>query len=582
MTNKSNNPFQFWEELKRRRVVRVIPVYAAAAFVILELVDILSDPLRLPDWTLNFVLILLCIGFIISVILSWVYDVTPEGIQKTKPSKQVANIEAQPASTGWKITSFVSILIIIAFVVFYIVGNNNKSFDISKLEKSIAVLPFENWSNSDEFSFYGDAIANEIITQLFKIKQFHVPAFTSTSKFKGSDKPSIPEIGKELNVNFVIEGSIERQDEDVSIHVQVIQAGIDDHIWANEFKGQWKDIFKIRADIAIRIAEELETLLSKEELEHIEKEPTGNPEAYDYFLKGRSIYEEDDGPIITEEAIPWFKEAVRLDSSFALPWSYLSMCYWRLSKGADTPEFQEAKLTAERAIELDPYSGVSIVNMAEILDNQYDFQGAEEYIKLALKIEPDNPYVLRNVGRFYTIMGRHDESISFCKRALQYDPINRSALLYLTRAYFYAGHYEEALAELTKFYDLGYFGLSDLYYQLLLEKGNMEEVDKEPGPQINEDNRSLYLASIYLKSGERKKAERIYADLLERNVRNCNYLIARSNAYGDNPDGVAIWLERSFAAKEQRLIYLGVDPAFKKYMNEPRVKKILQEMKFPF
>ncbi|MDX2443948.1 MAG: hypothetical protein QNK30_09130 [Bacteroidales bacterium] len=135
MPDKSNNPFQFWEELKRRRVVRVIPVYAAAAFVLMELVDIISEPFGLPDWTLKFVVVFLSIGFIISIILSWIYDVTPDGIQKTKPSKQVSSVEAPPASKGWKITSFVSILIIIAFVVFYIVGSNKKSFDISKLEK---------------------------------------------------------------------------------------------------------------------------------------------------------------------------------------------------------------------------------------------------------------------------------------------------------------------------------------------------------------------------------------------------------------------------------------------------------------
>ncbi len=152
MSDKPYNPFQFWQELKRRKVIRVIPVYAAVAFVILELTDIVSPSLGLPDWTLNFIIFLLCIGFIITVIVSWVYDITPEGVQKTKPATQVRSEEKQATPRGWKISTYVSTIIIIAFVAFYIISSIKQSSDISKLEKSIAVLPFENWSVGEENS----------------------------------------------------------------------------------------------------------------------------------------------------------------------------------------------------------------------------------------------------------------------------------------------------------------------------------------------------------------------------------------------------------------------------------------------
>ena len=119
MPDKINNPFKFWEELKRRKVVRVVIAYAAAAFVLLELVDIIAEPLGLPGWTINLVLLLLCIGFVITVILSWVYDITPEGVQKTKPSGQNRSHIKQVTSRGWKISTYISALIIVAFVVFY-------------------------------------------------------------------------------------------------------------------------------------------------------------------------------------------------------------------------------------------------------------------------------------------------------------------------------------------------------------------------------------------------------------------------------------------------------------------------------
>ena len=265
---EANKLIQFWSDLKRRRVIRVIPVYAAASFVILELVDILAEPLGLPGLTINFVLVLLCIGFVISIILSWVYDITPEGIQKTKPARQVRSEEKQATPGGWKISTYISVLIIIAFVVFYIISNIKQSSGISKLEKSIAVLPFENWSYAEEFSHLGNAIANEIITELYKIREFRVISHTSTLQYKESNK-TIPVIGQELGVNYIIEGIVERQEDHVNIHVQVIRAKNEDHIWAEEFEGEWKDIFKIQDDIAIKVADELKAVLSPDEMESI-------------------------------------------------------------------------------------------------------------------------------------------------------------------------------------------------------------------------------------------------------------------------------------------------------------------------
>ncbi len=423
MPDKSNNSSNFWQELKRRKVVRVITVYAATAFVLLELVDIVAEPLRLPDWTLSFVIVLLSIGFIISVTLSWVYDITPEGIRKTLPASQVKSEKKNTTPVGWKVATFISVLVLVSFVLFYVVSNINQSSDFSKLKKSIAVLPFENWSVGEENAHLGNAIANEIITELFKVQDFHVISYTTSSRYKGADIPSIPDIGRELGANFIIEGTIERQNDDVNIHVQVIQAANDDHIWANEFSGKWKDIFKIQDDIALQVADKLKAVLTPEEIRKIDAAPTVNPEAYDYYLRGKSLYEENLNSL-NEKAIFWFKESIRLDSSFALPWTYLSMLYWRQSRTAASPSFQKAKLAAEKALELDPGSGVAIVNLAEILGNEYEFEEAKKKIDLALKIDPDHPYVLRNAGRFYTILGRHDESISFCNQALEDDPIN--------------------------------------------------------------------------------------------------------------------------------------------------------------
>lgn len=157
-----------WYELKRRKVVRVVSVYAAAAFVILELVSIIVDPLKLTEWTLSFFLVLLCIGFIIAAILSWVYDFTPDGIEKTRPAQETSpELIGYPSRIlGWKITTIISFGIVIGLVIYNIAGHKGKSINISKLEKSIAVLPFAILNSDEEYAFFGDAMTDEIILQL--------------------------------------------------------------------------------------------------------------------------------------------------------------------------------------------------------------------------------------------------------------------------------------------------------------------------------------------------------------------------------------------------------------------------------
>jgi len=324
------------------------------------------------------------------------------------------------------------------------------------------------------------------------------------------------------------------------------------------------------------VAEQLKTTLTREERTRIDEYPTHNPVAYDYYLKGLYFYEI--GNRTTQDAITWFEEAIRLDSSFALPWTYLSMCYWRQSENTDSPLFQKAKQTNERALELVPDLSIAIVNKAEFLNNAYDFQGAEEQIKLALKTDPNNQYVLRNAGRFYTLLGRHATSIAYCKQALDVDPTNRSVLYYLTRAYFYAGRYEDAWNTLTRSEELG-FTDHVLYYQILLEQGHLDRIFNPPPFQDDEIAHNVGLAAAYFNSGNREMAEELCDHLKEAGAR--RYRVAMAYAYGDETREVCTWLERSYEKREIMLTYLAVDPAFEKFRDEPRVKAILQKMNFP-
>lgn len=465
MTGKPNNLIRFWQELKRRKVVRVIPVYAAASFVLLELVDIIAEPFGLPDWTLKLVFVLLCIGFFIAIILSWVYDITPEGVQKTKSISKVTEQQKETGSKiiGWKIATYISVVIIIGLLIVNVIGSRRQAKELLEIEKSIAVLPFENWNSDEEYAHMGDAIANEINTQLAKIKEFHIISYTSSSKYKGSDKSAIPVIGKELGANFIIEGTIERQKENVSIHVQVIKSESDDHLFAEEFKGKWEDIFKIRAEIAIKIAGELQAMLSPAEVEQIEKIPTTNLTAYDYYLKGMDFYVDylldNNNQSALEKAIVLFQTALEIDATFARAYAGLAIAHYsrysfpNLSGGGFSDDYFNEEF-------LD--SVLVLANMALSFDDQIDeayyvkglyysesgnlTEALDNYEK-ALIINPNNVMVLVSAGILYGQSYDYVKALSSLHKAASIDHSSTLSirLMYLLNAYFEIGFNDKAI-----------------------------------------------------------------------------------------------------------------------------------------
>jgi TolB-like protein len=489
---------------------------------------------------------------------------------KELPGSEIKN--GPPFKKASKRNTIAGALVFIAIVVagYFILP---KLFNpVEQNEKSIAVLPFKLFSDEPDKQYLADGMMDAITLHLSKIKDLRVMSRTSVEQYRETTKTTHA-IGQELGVEYLLEGSFQKYGNDAKLIVQLIRTKEESHAWANEYNCKWSDVFSLQSEVAQKIAIELDAAISPEEKDYIEKKPTANLAAYDAYLKGQFFYEKDDGK---EKAIPWFKEAIMLDSSFALPWTYLSML-------VDSPTIclnrsMNGKQLAERALELDPNSGIALVNMAEILDHEFDLQGAEEKIKSALKIDPNNPYILRNAGRFYTITGKADESISFCKLSLRNDPNNSKALEYLAKAYFYSDRYNEAWSTLNKYYELEFKGLPDLYYKLLLARGNLDKVFEVPQNGQEGNFHNIALAAAYFKLNDKKKAEELCADLNNNLIP--AYWIALIYAYGDEPEKVYEWLEKSYDKKETQLIYLEVEPAFKKFKNGPKIKELLQKMKF--
>ncbi|MFZ0282089.1 MAG: hypothetical protein WAL29_10590 [Bacteroidales bacterium] len=401
MAPKSFVPGNFWSELKRRRVIHMITVYAAIAFVILQLVDMVAEPLRLPVSTKALVIVLLCIGFLIAVFLSWVYDITPAGVRKTKPVTVVRHndLTGRASPTGWKVATLISVLVIIALTTFNFINRDRENADLSKLKKSIAVLPFINDSPSDSNQYFINGVMEEVLINLQKIKEFSVVSRTSTDQYKGPDRPTIPEIAKKLDVNYLVEGSGQKYGSRFVLRVQLITGKNERHLWGKSYDReiqQITDIIGLQGEIARLIAGELRATITSEEKHLIEKTPTTSLTAYDYFKRGRDEhwryhFDKEKNNKLLENAKDHYLKALEYDSTFAqaytgLAWVYWDKHYW---KTLFTENFLDSVLI--------------LANKALSLDNQLS-----------------EAYLIR--GQYYNQIRKYAEAIKEFDKAIQLNP----------------------------------------------------------------------------------------------------------------------------------------------------------------
>jgi TolB-like protein len=285
----------------------------------------------LPDSAKALVIVLLCIGFIIAVFLSWVYDITPAGVKKTKPVSELKHVDhtTHAASGGWKIATYISAAIILALIAFNFISRRNLNADISKLDKSIAVLPFKSLSDDPNNQYLADGMMDAILLHLSKIKDLRVLPRTSVEQYRGTTKVA-HDIGQELDVEYLLEGSFQKFGDNARLIVQLIRARKESHVWANEYNSKWSEVFSVQSGVAQTIAKELYASITPAEKGLIEKVPTSNMTAYNLYLKANDYQKEyqktrDLSSYYT--AVNLYKSALEIDSAYAKAYTGLAGAY---------------------------------------------------------------------------------------------------------------------------------------------------------------------------------------------------------------------------------------------------------------
>ena len=380
---------RFWQELKRRNVVRVITVYAGAAFVIIELINNIAEPLRLPDWTPTLVIVLLAIGFPLVIVFSWIYDLRPEqGMVKTEPAQKVTE-EGSKSSNSWKIASYISFAVIVGLIVLNVIPRGKER----NLEKSIAVLPFRNDSPDQEMYFI-DGAMEEILDNLCKIQDLRVVSRSSVEQYRDEPKP-IPVVAEEMNVSYVLEGSGQRDGDKIRLTVQLLDGSRDEHIWSESYYREIKNIFELQSEIAQLVAEEIKAVITPEEKDLIEKIPTTNLTAHDYYRKADQELMNDN----LDRAEELFRKAIEYDMRYADAYVGLARIYWR--KNYWQTIFEEDFMD----------SALILANKALSIDDRLS-----------------DAYVIR--GNYYWQIDEIDRAIEEFDRAIEFNPNNGWAYVF--------------------------------------------------------------------------------------------------------------------------------------------------------
>ncbi len=438
MRDASRSPIMsgFFEELQRRKVYRVAAAYVVAAGFIIQVGSAVFPAWELPNWAFRLVVILLLIGFPISLILAWAYDVTPQGI------------EATPKMPGPSRRRNVLLLVGAGVIISVGAGFFLLPRAVAhKVGKSIAVLPFENLSDEKENAYFADGMQDDILTNLSKIGDLKVISRTSVMSYRDGAR-NVREIGKTLGVSALLEGSVRRIGNRVRVNVQLINADNDEHIWAEDYDRDLTDVFAIQTDLAQKIAATLQAKLSPNEKARLDRRPTENPDAYLLFIQAHDYANRPDlfrdG---ASKAVELFDHATKLDPNFAAAYAGLSMAESWAYHNFDpiSSRRENARAAANEALRLQPdlpEAHLAIGFCYYYLDR--DYERALSEFAIAHRDLPNNANVYLAIGAIQRRQGKWAESTANLEKAAVLDPKDVTVFLNLAFSYMATRNYEVA------------------------------------------------------------------------------------------------------------------------------------------
>jgi TolB-like protein/Tfp pilus assembly protein PilF len=418
----------FFAELKRRNVYKVAVAYAVVGWLLIQIATQVFPFFQIPDWGVRLVVLAIVIGFPIALVIAWAFEITPQGIKRAEAADS-----AREHSHGGAWVYVVLIGVALSVALFFLGRYSARSTASparteAAINKSIAVLPFENLSEEKANAYFAEGIQNEILTKLATLRDLKVISRTSTAKYQ-SKPDNLKTVANELGVATLLEGAVQKSGDKVRVNVQLIDARTDSHLWAKTYDRDFKDVFVAESEVAQEIADTLKAKLSPSESHALASVPTQDPQAYDLFLQGEyQLRAAESVPLAQTyaRADGFYREAIKRDPNFAQAYAALAYCslssHWFLSRRTPA-QLTEVKSLVERALELAPDSPEAHLSLAIFhywAHRQYDAALTE--LDRTLNLQPNNAKARQYRAWILRRQGKWEQSLNEAKLAQELDP----------------------------------------------------------------------------------------------------------------------------------------------------------------
>jgi TolB-like protein/tetratricopeptide (TPR) repeat protein len=579
----------FFAELKRRNVYKVAVAYAVVAWLTIQAASIFLPAFNAPQWAMQIIILILVVGFPIALAFSWAFEITPEGIVR---ESEVQADESITHHTGRKLIALTIVLAVVAtgLLIFQFIRARSTSPSAATISnKSIAVLPFDNLSGDPQNAYFSEGVQDEILTRLAKIAELKVISRTSTQRFKSSPN-DLRQIAQQLGVANILEGSVQKANDQVRVNVQLINALTDAHLWADTYDRKLTDIFAVETEIAKTVADMLQAKLTGSEQHVIAARPTENTEAHQLYLKGRFFWNKRTGSDL-KRSIDYFEQASAADPSYALAYAGVADAYALLpgySGGNPGDCYPKAIAAAKKALELDDTLAEARTSLALALwYYDFDFSQANREFQRAIEVNPNYASAHQQYGNnTLSAAGRFNDAIAEGKRALELDPLSLVINADLGVDYYWARRYDEAIAQLRKLLEMdpGYYYAYVTLGEALEAKGAHDAAipEYQKARELNDDPLvPALLAHAYGLSGNKVEAEKILDQL--KVLSKARYVGAYSFALAylglGNKEEALRWIEQSYQDRAGADIgWIRVDSLFDPLHGDPRFEAVAEKI----
>ncbi|WP_026451296.1 CDC27 family protein [Aequorivita capsosiphonis] len=580
----------FWDELKRRNVIKGAISYIVVAWLLIRIAALLGDILEMPLWISKSLFYLLLIGFPIYLLGSWIYEFTPTGLKRTSKVAESASIRKKTGKRLNKIiiaflVLFLAVLVIDRFIITN--KNDENTFDTASIGsnfKTIAVLPFQDFSEKKDNAYFADGLTEALLNLLSQVELLKVTSRTSTFSFKNSDL-KIPEIAQKLNVTYVLEGSVRKSGNLLRITAQLIDAKNDKHLWSETYDRNLDNIFAIQDEVSEAVVKSLE--LNLLDSKPLPKSIKTNPKAYKLYLQAvqASHFSSDKQKLI--EAVALAKKALKIDNNYVPAWLLLSRVYETQANNG-TLGFEQgytlAKAATNKVLEIDPKNALAYAYLADDeLSFDWNFAKAKQLNAIALKLDGSNPEIISLSATLAIALGNLESALRLQEYSASLDPLNPDTYFQLMNVYYCADQLEKAVEASKKCIELqpNRYAVHYYYARILLQQNKIEEA-LEAIKKEEDEGWSLQIHSdIYYKLGDIEKSEEYMQELISKYTNDMAYQIAESYSFRNDTENAFKWLDKAYKVHDVGLNEVLSEPRFRNLHSEKRWRKFIHKMGFP-